>query len=31
MNMTHFPILAVIALFLGAFVTSLVGQHESAC
>ena len=29
MNMTHFPILAVIALFLGAFVTALVGRRNA--
>lgn len=28
MNMTHFPILAVIALFLGAFVTALIGRRS---
>ena len=29
MNATHFPILAVIVLFLGAFITSLVGRHNA--
>ena len=28
MNMTHFPILAVVALFLGAFVTALIGRRS---